>query len=108
MTTLVTGLAAAGASVVLFGVFPFPTRTSPTGNGIAFQFFMCLGISAAGTAAYAVQCVLGATCPQFIPLASAGGALWALSNLLLVPIVDCIGVGQHGAQSREDELRCTE
>lgn len=89
----VGGLAAAAGAVLLFGSFPLATKTTPTGDGVVFQFAMCAGIYSVGSVAHLVQCALSASCPTFVPLASAGGAVWCLSNLLLVPIVDCIGIG---------------
>jgi hypothetical protein len=102
----VGGLAAAAGAVVLFGTFPLATKTAPTGDGIVFQLLMCLGIYTVGIVTHFVQCATGSnagfdtggggggpSCPQFVPLASAGGAIWCVSNLLLVPIVDTIGVG---------------
>lgn len=87
------GLAAAAGAVLLFGSFPLAIKTTPTGDGVTFQFCMCAGIYTVGAVAHLVQCSLSASCPTFVPLASVGGAIWCASNLLLVPIVDCIGIG---------------
>ena len=87
------GLLAAGGSVALFALFPLPTKTHNLGDGLAFQLLMCAGIWSVGCAVLAAQCALAAACPQLSPLAAAGGALWAASNVLLTAIVKCIGVG---------------
>jgi len=99
------GLGAVAVSVVLFGVFAVPTKTADTRDGMFFQFVMACAIFAVATVTHFVRCgttynaglpsAPGAahSCPQFVPLASFGGALWAMSNVLLVPIVDTIGVG---------------
>lgn len=88
------GLAAAAGAVVLFGSFPLATKTSKTGDGVVFQWCMCAGIYTVGVITFFTQCSTeGERCPQFIPLAAVGGAIWCASNLFLVPIVDCIGIG---------------
>ena len=88
------GIACAFAAVLLFAVFPLPTKTFATGDGIFFQLCMCLGIWTVGAALYLAQCAASPSgCPAFVPLASLGGAIWCASNLLLVPIVNTVGVG---------------
>jgi hypothetical protein len=102
MSDLGTGLAAVAGAVVLFGVFSLPTKSYRTGDGVFFTLCMALGIFWVGCCVFWYQCTHGhnagidssaSTCPQFVPLASVGGVVWCTSNLLLVPIVDCIGVG---------------
>lgn len=88
------GLAACAGAVLLFGSFPLATKTSPTGDGVVFQWCMCAGIYTVGVITHFAQCAsAGGQCPAFIPLASLGGAIWCASNLLLVPIVDTVGLG---------------
>lgn len=89
------GLLALGGSVLLFALFSLPTKTSQLGDGIAFQLLMCLGIWSVGCAVFAAQCAArpGGACPPLSPRAALGGAIWAASNVLLTPIVKCIGVG---------------
>lgn len=100
---LAIGLGAVLLCVILFGSFALPTKTARTGDGVFFQFTMCCGIFFVGIITHFIQCSLGSNagftdgsppaCPQFVPLAALGGAIWCTSNMLLVPIVDCIGVG---------------
>jgi hypothetical protein len=80
-------------AVILFSLFPLPTKTSECGDGVYFQFLMCCGIWMVGASLYYYQCLTASECPQYVPLASAGGSIWALSNLLLIPIVQTVGVG---------------
>lgn len=80
-------------AVVLFSLFPLPTKTSECADGVFFQFLMCCGIWIVGASLYYYQCLTASECPQYVPLASAGGAIWALSNLFLIPIVQTVGVG---------------
>ena len=87
------GLLSVFGSVILFGIFSLPTKTNNLGDGIVFQLFMCIGIWLVGFAYYLIQCLLRGSCSSFSPLAATGGAIWCLSNLLLTPIVKCIGVG---------------
>ena len=96
------GLSAASGAVLLFGSFPLATKWTPTGDGLVFQWCMCAGIFTVGMITHFVQCATGhnagidahaPTCPQFIPFASLGGFIWCSSNVLLVPLVDCIGIG---------------
>lgn len=102
----IVGLIAVSLCVVLFGIFTLPTKAFRTGDGVFFQFFMCAGIYSIGAVTHFVQCssfggagnagfpsAIVGSCPQFIPLSALGGAIWCTSNLLLVPIVNCIGVG---------------
>jgi hypothetical protein len=89
------GLAALAGSVLLFALFSLPTKTSQLGDGLAFQLLMALGIWGVGCVVFAAQCAArpGGACPPLSPQAALGGAIWATSNVLLTPIVKCIGVG---------------
>ena len=87
------GLLYAAAAVVLFTAFPLPTKSFSTGDGIFFQALMACGIWCVGAVLYLVQCGAPSGCPVFTPFSCLGGAIWALSNMLLVPIVGTIGVG---------------
>ena len=89
------GLAALAGSVLLFALFSLPTKTSQLGDGLAFQLLMALGIWGVGCVVFAAQCTArpGGACPPLSPQAALGGAIWAASNVLLTPIVKCIGVG---------------
>jgi len=60
---------------------------------MVFQVFMCLGIWVVGFIYFIIECYINDKCSPFSPLAASGGAIWCLSNLLLTPIVKCIGVG---------------
>jgi len=88
------GLAALAGSVALYAFFPLPAKACATGDGVFFALCMSLGIYLVGAAYYAlVQCRAGPACPAFEPVASIGGAVWAASNLLLIPICNALGVG---------------
>ena len=87
------GLGSVFASVILYGLFSLPTKTNNLGDGMVFQVFMCLGIWVVGFFYFIIECYINDKCSPFSPLAASGGAIWCLSNLLLTPIVKCIGVG---------------
>jgi hypothetical protein len=102
MGSEVLGLVSVLMAVLLFGSFAVPVRWSRTGDGIFFQWMMCSAIFFVGIIIHFVQCAVGRnagidsiehTCPQFEPLAALGGAIWCISNLLLVPLMDVLGVG---------------
>lgn len=100
---LFVGLVAVAFCVLLFGIFTLPTKTTNTGDGIIFQWFMCIGIFFIGMITHFIQCSTTVnegflstglpSCPQFIPFSAIGGAIWCISNVLLVPLVNCIGIG---------------
>ena len=89
------GLLACFGSVLLFALFSLPTKTSQLGDGIFFQLLMCMGIFFVGAGVFLAQCAArpGGACAPLSPTAALGGAIWCLSNVLLTPIVKCIGVG---------------
>ena len=88
------GLLAIGAAVALYALFSLPARACVTGDGILFQLLMCLGVFLVGVVVLLAQCAAESACPELSPLAMLGGGIWCISNVLLVPIVKCIGVGR--------------
>lgn len=90
---MLLGLVFAGVAVLLFTAFPLPTKSFATADGLYFQAIMACGIWLVGAVLFWVQCASSSGCPAFVPFSCLGGAIWALSNMLLVPIVGCIGVG---------------
>lgn len=89
------GLISVSAAVILFGSFAAPVKASKTGDGIFFQWVMCSAIFVVGILFNFAVCSSDSNgqCPPFQPFASIGGAIWCLSNILLVPLVDTIGLG---------------
>jgi Transmembrane family, TMEM144 of transporters len=87
------GLLAVSGAVVLFGSFAAPVKASKTGDGIFFQWIMCCAIFAVGIIYNFALCSSEGQCPTVVPFASIGGAIWCISNILLVPLVDTIGLG---------------
>eukprot|EP00760_Papus_ankaliazontas_P019082 PhM_4_TR17871/c0_g1_i1/m.11081 len=82
------GYAAIAIAVVCWGSNFVPVKKYDTGNGIYFQWVMCVGIWFVGAL---VQIYRGT--PTIYFRAMIGGALWCTGNLLTVPIIRFIGLG---------------
>jgi glucose uptake protein GlcU len=75
-------------SALFFGSNYVPVKKLELGEGVFFAFTMSLGIFMVG---FLVNVVQGF--PKFEVRASIGGMLWAVGNLMVVPIVNSIGLG---------------
>eukprot|EP00117_Sycon_ciliatum_P013028 scpid60302/ scgid6022/ Transmembrane protein 144 len=82
------GFVCAAVSVVFFGINFLPVKKIETGDGMFFQWIVCMGIWLSGLVIYAIRGF-----PKFQPLAMVGGLLWATGNITVVPIVKMIGLG---------------
>jgi len=87
------GYGSVAASVILYGVFAFPSKATATGDGVLFSLFMSSGIFLVGAIYHLIQCA-ATSCPSFTSLSALGGALWATSNLLTIPCCRLLGVGR--------------
>ena len=81
------GFAAATVSVFCFGTNFIPVKKYDTGDGMFFQWCMCIGVWMSG---FITQLVLQS---KFEPIACIGGILWCTGNVTAVPIIRCIGLG---------------
>jgi len=82
------GFLCAAVSVLFFGSnFAVVAKYDP-GDGMFFQFMLCLGIWFTGLL---VQVLRGA--PTFYPVAMIGGSIWCTGNCLTVFIIKRIGLG---------------
>lgn len=81
------GFLACFISVLFFGSNFVPVKRFETGDGLFFQWVLCIGFWLVGTMVNAIQGY-----PIFYPLAMVGGALWALGNVCSVPIIKAIGM----------------
>ena len=81
------GFAGAMVAVFCFGTNFIPVKKYDTGDGMFFQWCMCVGVWMSG---FIVQLVLQA---KFEPIACIGGILWCTGNVTAVPIIRCIGLG---------------
>jgi len=82
------GFVAVGISVLGFGSNFIPVKRYETGDGIFFQWILCLGIWLSG---FVVNVIQGF--PEFVPFAMLGGFLWCTGNIMSVPVIKSIGMG---------------
>jgi len=82
------GFLFAGIAVLSFGSNFVPVKKYETGDGIFFQWILCIGIFCTGFVVNAYR-----TFPRFEPFAMLGGVIWCLGNATAVPIIKCIGMG---------------
>jgi glucose uptake protein GlcU len=75
-------------SVVIWGCNVLPLKHYDTGDGIFFQFIMCVSIWLTGVV---VNCIR--EFPKFYGLTAIGGAFWTLGNMFLVPVIKFSGIG---------------
>eukprot|EP01012_Entosiphon_sulcatum_P011968 TRINITY_DN1744_c0_g1_i1.p1 TRINITY_DN1744_c0_g1~~TRINITY_DN1744_c0_g1_i1.p1 ORF type:complete len:464 (+),score=70.79 TRINITY_DN1744_c0_g1_i1:1212-2603(+) len=82
------GFLCAGIAVLCFGSNFVPVKKFETGDGMFFQWVLCIAIWFTGLV---VNFIRGT--PTFHPYAMLGGILWASGNVMVVPCVKCIGLG---------------
>jgi hypothetical protein len=87
--SLGVGFIAVALAAVLFGSNLLPIKKFETGDGMFFQWIYCASVWITG---FVVNIVKGF--PVFHPLAMLGGFLWCTGNVLTVPILKTIGLGQ--------------
>lgn len=85
--TQLAGFLAAAIAVVCFGTNFIPVKKYDTGDGMFFQWCMCVGIFVSGFFAQLY------TMAKFEPIAAIGGVLWCTGNITAVPVIQCIGLG---------------
>lgn len=88
--TFLTGLAAASAAAVAFGVQYVPVKKHKIFDGTTFQWFMCSGILSVGLISAMITGDIQRGSPLLVMF---GGALWALSNFAVLPLVKLLGIG---------------
>jgi len=74
-------------AVIFFGSNFVPVKKFETGDGIFFQWVLCNGIFIVGNFVNVYR-----NFPTFEPIAMIGGSLWALGNIMSVPIIKLIGL----------------
>lgn len=87
-TDLAIGFTASAVAVVLFGTNFVPVKKFDTGDGMFFQWILCVAIWIVALIVNLIQ-----NSPRFWPLAMVGGFLWATGNITVVPIFKTIGLG---------------
>ncbi|VDM72395.1 unnamed protein product [Strongylus vulgaris] len=83
----VLGLASALLAVILYGSCYVPVRWFEAGDGVYFQWMMCIGQFFVGVV---VMAFVG--WPPVFPLVMLSGAFFALGNALTITIMDGIGM----------------
>jgi len=81
------GYICCGIAVLFFGSYMLPVKRIYSGNGIFYQWSMCLGIWCAGLSVFAYRGF-----PKFEPFAMLGGVFWCVGNAMSVPIVNLVGL----------------
>lgn len=81
------GFVMAFVAIVGFGSCMVPTKLTPSGDGLFFQWCFSVAIYCTGLV-YGV-----ASRSAFYPFAMVGGALWCLGNATAVPIIHAVGLG---------------
>ncbi|KAL6738136.1 hypothetical protein Aduo_011716 [Ancylostoma duodenale] len=81
------GLIAAFLATVLYGSCYVPVRWFEAGDGLYFQWMMCIGQLISGVFVLALV-----DWPPIFPLAMLGGAFFAIGNALTITIMDGIGM----------------
>ncbi|KAJ7326856.1 hypothetical protein JRQ81_016615 [Phrynocephalus forsythii] len=87
-TDLAIGFTSSAVAVVLFGTNFVPVKKVDTGDGMFFQWVLCIAIWIVALIVNLIQ-----NSPRFWPFAMVGGFLWATGNITVVPIVKTIGLG---------------
>lgn len=82
------GFIAAIIAVGFYGTNFIPVKKFDTGDGMFFQWVLCIAIWLCGLV---VQLIRGH--PEFYPLALLGGFLWSTGNICVVPIIKTLGLG---------------
>ena len=81
------GFLACLIAVIGFGSNFVPVKQFKSGDGLFFQFVMCIGVWCVGMCVYAYQGF-----PKFEPYALLGGVLWCTGNVMSVPIIQAVGM----------------
>lgn len=89
LSSAIIGYIAVIIAVLLFGSNLVPVKKFETGDGVFFQWICCIAIWLTGLVLYGVRHF-----PTFYPIAMLGGFLWCTGNMMTVPIIKTIGLGQ--------------
>ncbi|CAE8673322.1 unnamed protein product [Polarella glacialis] len=88
----IAGLLCAFCAALAFGVQYVPVKKYEIFDGVTFQWFMCSGILMVGFIAAITFNDFGMETQDSL-LVVFGGALWAMSNFLVLPLVKLLGIG---------------
>lgn len=87
------GMGCVVIAILFFGSNFVVTKKYKTGDGMFFQWVMCMAVWIMGLFCYITECSIAGQCPTFEPFSMLGGVLWCLGNVWVVSIVKSIGLG---------------
>ncbi|XP_067948407.1 transmembrane protein 144-like [Watersipora subatra] len=74
-------------AALLFGSNFIPVKKFETGDGVFFQLILCIAIWLPSVILNAIRGF-----PRFWPFAMLGGFIWCTGNMMVVPIIQCVGM----------------
>ncbi|KAK5576520.1 hypothetical protein RB653_007664 [Dictyostelium firmibasis] len=85
---MIIGYIGSAAAIIGFGSNYVPVKKYPVGNGLSYAFVLSIG----GLCVAFIAMMIHGTF-VFSPVGILGGSLWAMANLLIIPIIKLIGLG---------------
>ncbi|KAM9991620.1 hypothetical protein ACTFIZ_005023 [Dictyostelium cf. discoideum] len=85
---MVIGYIGSAAAIIGFGSNYVPVKKYPVGNGLSYAFILSIG----GLCVAFIAMMIHGTF-VFSPIGILGGSLWAMANLLIIPIIKLVGLG---------------
>ncbi|EFC49907.1 predicted protein [Naegleria gruberi] len=89
-TTTILGYVGSLIAILFYGSNYVVTKKYPTGDGVAFSWLMSNGIFFVGFISLALTTDNKLI---FVPTGLLSGSIWATGNLLVIPIIKCVGLG---------------
>ncbi|CAF1203578.1 unnamed protein product [Adineta steineri] len=83
-----TGSISVAIAIFFFGSSLVPAAKYRVGDGLSFQFFLCVGVWITGAIVNLIV-----KNPPFFPLVMIGGMLWATGNILSIYVITINGLG---------------
>ncbi|KAN0055796.1 hypothetical protein ACTA71_011683 [Dictyostelium dimigraforme] len=85
---MIIGYIGSAAAIIGFGSNYVPVKKYPVGNGLSYAFVLSIG----GLCVAFIAMMIHGTF-VFSPVGILGGSLWAMANLLIIPIIKLVGLG---------------
>ncbi|ELP84446.1 hypothetical protein EIN_167710, partial [Entamoeba invadens IP1] len=79
-------------AIAFFGSNWVVAKKVPSGDGVFFQWAMCIGILIVGIFTQMIAGASNQTLIYLEPFALLGGAIWCTGNMLCVPVIQMIGL----------------
>jgi len=90
------GFIAVAIAILFFGSNFVPIKKFKSGDGMFFQWILCIAIWVVGCTVNVIRTSYESgltSSTQFYPYAMLGGFFWTIGNVMVVPIIKCIGLG---------------